>query len=64
MDKTKLSLSNPWIFFLLTFVFSWVFWSIAVYLNQTYTSFPTIIFYALGGFGPSIIGISLPAQLT
>jgi membrane protease YdiL (CAAX protease family) len=59
MDKTKSYLSSPWIFFLLTFVISWVFWSIAVYLNQTYTSFPTIIFYALGGFGPSIIGILL-----
>jgi len=59
MDKIKLYFSNPWLFFLLTFVFSWLFWSIAVYLNQTYASFPTIIFYALGGFGPSIIGISL-----
>ena len=59
MAKIKLYLFNPWMFFLLTFIFSWLFWGIAVYLNQTYTSFPTIIFYALGGFGPSIIGISL-----
>lgn len=59
MDKMRFSLSNPWMFFLLTFVFSWVFWSIAVIMNQPYTSFPTILLYALGGFGPSLIGILL-----
>jgi len=59
MSKIKLYLSNPWIFFLLTFVFSWLFWFIAILLNQGYTFFPTIIFFALGGFGPSIIGIYL-----
>lgn len=59
MDKIKLYLSNLWIFFLLTFVFSWFFWSCAIFSNQGYTFFPTIIFYALGGFGPSIIGIIL-----
>jgi len=59
MDKTKFSLSNPLTFFLFTFVFSWFFWSIAIILDQSYTSFPTIILYALGGFGPSLIGILL-----
>jgi len=59
MDKTKSYLSNLWMFFILTFVFSWFFWSIAIFLNQVYTFFPTIIFFALGGFGPSIIGILL-----
>ncbi len=54
-----MDLSSPWMFFFLTFVFSWFFWSIAIFLNQVFTFFPTIIFYALGGFGPSIIGISL-----
>ncbi len=59
MEQTKLYLSTHWFFFLLTFVFSWFFWSIAILLNQVFTYFPTIIFYALGGFGPSIIGIIL-----
>lgn len=59
MEKTKVYLSNPWMFFVLTFVFSWSFWIIAVNMHQPYTSFPTIILYALGGFGPSLIGILL-----
>jgi membrane protease YdiL (CAAX protease family) len=54
-----MSISNRWFFFLLTFVFSWIFWSIAILVNQYFTFFPTIIFYALGGFGPSIVGIFL-----
>jgi len=59
MNKVKLSLSKPWMFFLFTFVFSWSFWSIAIILNQPYTYFPTIMLFALGGFGPSLIGILL-----
>lgn len=59
MDRIKSYLSAQWFFFLATFVFSWVFWSIAILVNQDFTSFPTIFFYALGGFGPSIIGILL-----
>lgn len=59
MNQIKSYLSNRWFFFLSTFVFSWIFWSIAIILNQDFMSFPTIIFYALGGFGPSIIGILL-----
>lgn len=59
MDEPKLYLASHWVFFTLTFGFSWLFWGIAILLNQVYTSFPTIIFFALGGFGPSIIGILL-----
>jgi hypothetical protein len=59
MRQLKLSFSNHWLFFLLVFVFSWIFWGIAVLLNQVFMYFPTIIFYTLGGFGPSIIGIIL-----
>jgi membrane protease YdiL (CAAX protease family) len=59
MIQPKLNRSNHWLFFLLTFIFSWLFWGIAILLNQVFTYFPTIIFYILGGFGPSIIGIIL-----
>ncbi len=58
MKEHKL-LSKSWLFFSLTFIFSWIFWSIAIFLNQIYTFFPTIIYYVLGGFGPSFIGIFL-----
>lgn len=59
MEQIKLYISSRWFFFLSTFIFSWFFWGIAIVLNQVFTFFPTIIFYALGGFGPSIIGILL-----
>ena len=59
MNKAKFNLSNPWMFFVLTFAVSWIFWSIAVFSSQSYASFPTLLLYTLGGFGPSIMGIIL-----
>lgn len=48
-----------WIFFIVTLTYSWIFWTIAIILGQNYMSFPTVIFYALGGFGPSLVGLIL-----
>ena len=46
-------------FYLLTFLYSWSFWGIAIILGQEWNEFPTLIFYALGGIGPSLMGILL-----
>ena len=60
MDENKsLKPINAWIFFGLTILYSWTLWGIAILMGQDYMSFPTIIFYALGGFGPSLIGLIL-----
>ena len=44
-------------FFLSTLFFSWSFWVIAILLGQNYMAFPTVLFYAIGGFGPSVMGL-------
>ncbi len=44
-------------FFLITFIYSWALWIPAALTGQPSTSFPTLLLFALGGFGPSIAGI-------
>ncbi len=45
----------PFIF--ATFVFSWICWGIAIATGQPSQSFPTVLFYILGGSGPSIVAL-------
>ncbi len=54
--------SNPkrnglFVFFLITFVYSWALWIPAALTGQSSMEFPTVLLYILGGFGPSIAGI-------
>ncbi len=54
--------SNPkrnglFAFFIVTFVFSWALWIPAALTGQTSMEFPTVLLFALGGFGPSMAGI-------
>src|SRR6266545_4858081 len=46
-------------FILFTFVFSWLFWSVAIFNGQPRTTFPNIIFFILGGSGPSLIALTI-----
>ncbi|MBD3339920.1 MAG: CPBP family intramembrane metalloprotease [Candidatus Lokiarchaeota archaeon] len=39
--------------------YSWSFWSVAILMGKDCMTFPTIIFYALGGIGPSFIALIL-----
>ncbi|MFD4676369.1 CPBP family intramembrane glutamic endopeptidase [Lentzea sp. NPDC058450] len=39
-------------FFLVTFATTWGFWSIAILLGEPPTTFPTVVPFLLGGFGP------------
>jgi len=40
------------LFWAVTFTTTLAFWSVAIALGQPPTSFPTVVFYLLGGFGP------------
>ena len=49
-----------WLFFALTFAFSWLLmWIPAALMGQESMSFPTVLLFVFGGFGPSIMGILL-----
>ena len=45
-------------FILLTFVFSWLCWSIAIFNGQPSTTFPNIVLFTLGGSGPTLIALA------
>lgn len=48
-----------WLFFALTFAWSWFFWGLAIGSGRPWTAFPTVLFYVVGGFGPSLVAILL-----
>ncbi len=47
------------LFFALTFAWSWFFWGLAIASGRPWTAFPTVLFYVVGGFGPSFMAILL-----
>ncbi|MBE1486086.1 CPBP family intramembrane glutamic endopeptidase [Plantactinospora soyae] len=50
------------LFFAVTFAWTGVFWFTAIALGGSTTSFPTAIFFLLGGFGPTIGAIVVRAR--
>jgi uncharacterized protein len=42
---------------LFTFVFSWLCWSIAMINGQLFNTFPNILFFSLGGSGPTLMAL-------
>lgn len=54
ISKTDASL---WIFFVLAYALSWVFWIPAILLNSKSLLILTIILYFVGGFGPTVAGV-------
>lgn len=57
--KNKKFYSNPWFFFGIVFIYSWIFWLIAVFSGVPQTEFPIFLLFAIGGIGPSLWGIIL-----
>ncbi len=45
-------------FILFTFVFSWLCWSIAIFNGQPSATFPNIVFFTLGGSGPTLLALA------
>jgi membrane protease YdiL (CAAX protease family) len=52
-------LSTPWVFLLLTFGISWLFWIPAALSGQGIDTFPVSLLFYLGGAGPPLAGIIL-----
>lgn len=44
-------------FILSVFAFSWLFWGIAIASRQPSTTFPNVLFYMLGGSGPTLVAL-------
>jgi membrane protease YdiL (CAAX protease family) len=44
-------------FILSVFLFSWLFWGIGIASGQPSTAFPNVIFYMLGGSGPTLVAL-------
>lgn len=51
--------SNPWLFFVLTFGWTWLFWIAAVLSGMGVDKFPVQVLIALGGIGPVVSAIVL-----
>ncbi len=48
---------SPVKFTLATFVFTWLLFSIAILSGQSSKDFPAILFYIIGGCGPSLVAL-------
>ena len=46
---------NPWLFFVITFLLTWLFWLPAALLNQEINSLPVMVLIILGGIAGKII---------
>ncbi|EMR73408.1 CAAX amino terminal protease family [Thaumarchaeota archaeon SCGC AB-539-E09] len=45
---------KPWRYFIIVFVYSWIIWSIAIFIDTPIDDFPTGILFLLGGLGPTV----------
>jgi membrane protease YdiL (CAAX protease family) len=52
-------IQNLWLFFILTFVFSWLFWIIGILLFEAEPSIPVAVFHYIGGLIPPLIAVLL-----
>jgi membrane protease YdiL (CAAX protease family) len=58
-NKPTPRIQNLWLFFILTFVFSWLFWIIGILLHETEPSTPVTVFHYIGGSIPPLMAILL-----
>lgn len=57
--EKALKVKNYWEFFILVFLYSWLFWVISILSGADLSYSLSLIFYYLGGIGPSLMGILL-----
>ena len=57
-EKMKVTLKNPWIFILATFVWTWLFWGIGIALGVNMESTGGFLVLLLGVMGPLVTGIT------
>ncbi len=54
MSSLKEFSKGPWIFFLITLSWSWLFWIPITFSNEGSYTMPNLVLFALGGLGPTI----------
>ena len=64
MTQKSIKLSSPWIYFLITFGISWLFWVPAALLPMGIDHPLVAVLRILGGFGPPVAGIFLTYRTT
>lgn len=56
-EKTKSTLATPWIFFVATFAWTWLFWGVAILLGANMETAMGLVLLLLGVMGPMVTGI-------
>jgi membrane protease YdiL (CAAX protease family) len=56
-EKTKSILATPWIFFVATFAWTWLFWGVAILLGANMETAMGLVLLLLGVMGPMVTGI-------
>lgn len=59
MKNRILTTQAPWVYFLIAFGFSWLFWIPATFVNENILESPAAILLYIGGIGPAVGGILL-----
>lgn len=59
MSTSHSKRSNPWLFFALTYSWTWLFWIPAALMAQEASTFPVTLLRYLGGIGPVVAAIIL-----
>ena len=57
--KGELHTAPPWVFFALTFAWSWTLWGWAALIGRPWTAAPVLALYVLGGLGPTLVAAAL-----
>lgn len=56
-EKTKSTLATPWIFFVATYAWTWLFWGMAILLGANMETAMGLVLLLLGVMGPMVTGI-------
>jgi len=59
IGKTNIELSSPWVFFTITFAFTWAFWIPAIIFDLAFDNVLGLLLLLLGLLGPGITGVVL-----
>lgn len=59
IGKTGIELSNPWVFFAITFGFTWAFWIPAIIFDLAFDNALGLLLLLLGLLGPGLTGVVL-----
>jgi membrane protease YdiL (CAAX protease family) len=58
LKTTRPKLADPWIYFVVTFIWTWFFWGLAIALGASMETATGVILLFLGVIGPAVTGIA------